>query len=230
MIECLEKTAKRQFEEGSLDQERTLRASNGTAVTLELINGAEQITVRSEAGQIIFEYQPETKKCYFSVPEGDLHFAAPAGNISLSAGRGIQLTCPGDIVIAGESKVSLRSGAVFHGDSSLVLDRQHARLQGGRVALNAEQGEFTMEKTLFRGNRLAAKIDHARVTLVDLEVVAETLRQKARDFFQNVEGLLQINSGRMRTFVQGLYNLKGERTYIKADKDMKLKGERIHLR
>ncbi len=230
MIQCLEKPDLLQYTEKDRPQERTLHASNGTSVSLLTENGNEKITMRSDTGQIIFEYQPETKKCYFAVPEGDLHFDAPAGNIFFSSGRDIQLKCPGDISVEGEGKIAMHSGKFSHGNSALILDRQQAHLQGSKVAIIAEQGEFAIANTSFRSRRLAAKIERARVTLDDMEIVAETIRQKAKNVIHNVENLLQINAGRMRTFVRGLYNLKGERTYLKADKDMKLKGEKIHLR
>jgi hypothetical protein len=230
MIQYLERSDLLKHTEKDPPQERTLHSSNGTSVSLLTENGIEKITVRSDTGQIIFEYQPETKKCHFTVPEGDLHFDAPAGNISFSSGRDIQLKCPGDIVVEGEGKISMHSGKVSYGNSALTLDQRQVHLQGSKVAITAEQGEFAIAKTSFRSRRFAAKIERARVTLDDLEIVAETIRQKAKNVVQNVENLLQINAGRMRTFVRGLYNLKGERTYLKADKDMKLKGEKIHLR
>lgn len=230
MIECMDKPNLLQHTGKDPLQEQILHASNGTSVSLLTENGIEKITMRSDAGQIIFEYQPETKKCCFTVPEGDLHFAVPTGNISFSSGCNIQLKCPGDIVVEGEGKIAMHSGKVFHGKSALVLDRQQVCLQGSKVAITAEQGEFAIAKTSFRSRRLAAKIERARVTLDDMEIVAETIRQKAKNVVQNVENLLQINAGRMRTFVRGLYNLKGERTYFKADKDIKLKGDKIHLR
>lgn len=204
--------------------------SNGTTVLFHNENGTEKIAVRSETGQIIFEYQPDTKKCQLTVPKGDLNFAAPLGNISFSSGHNIHMKCPGDISIEGEREVKINSGKLSHVHSSLTLGQQKAQLRGSNVAITAQKGDFAIAKALIRSRRLAAKIDRARINTDDIEIIATTIRQKAKDAVQNVENLLQVNAGRMRTFVRGLYNLKGERTYLKADKDMKLKGDKIHLR
>jgi hypothetical protein len=230
MLQCLEKPCIPQRDEGNPPHEKMLQTKNGTSVSLLTENGIEKITLRNDTGQIIFEYQPETKKCCFTVPEGDLHFNAPAGNISFSSGRDIKMKCPGDIMVEGEGKIAMHSGMLSPGNAALVIDRQQLHLQGCEVAIVAEEGKFAFARTFLRSRQFAAKIERGRATLDDLEIVVETIRQKAKNVFQNVENLLQINSGRMRTFVRGLYNLKGDRTYIKAEKDIKLKGDKIHLR
>ncbi len=230
MLQCLGKKDIRQSDKRESLPGEMFSTRNGTTVLLQTENGAEKIAVRSETGQIIFEYHPDTKKCQLTVPEGDLCFAAPQGNISFSAGHNIQLKCPGDITIEGEEKVRIHSGKRSLNSHALILDHQQAKLSGCKIAIAAQNGDFAIAKTTYRSRRLAAKIDRARIITDEIEIIAETMRQKAQNVVQNVENLLQVNAGRMRTFVRGLYNLKGERTYLKADKDMKLKGDKIHLR
>jgi len=230
MLQCLENKDIRQCDKKESQPGEMFSTSNGTTVLFHTENGTEKIAVRSETGQIIFEYHPDTKKCQLTVPEGDLCFGAPLGNISFSAGHNIHLKCPGDITIEGEEKVHIHSGRRSPNSPTLILDHQQAKLCGSKIAVAAQNGDFAIAKTTFRSRRLAAKIDRARINADDIEIVAETIRQKAKNVVQNVENLLQVNAGRMRTFVRGLYNLKGERTYLKADKDMKLKGDKIHLR
>lgn len=230
MLECIEEQGIPQHENRDPISEDILSTDNGTTVFLHRENGIEKISVRSDTGQIIFEYHPETKKCHLTVPEGDLSFAAPLGNISFAAGKNIHFKCPGDITIEGKKKIDIHSGNGSVSSAALILDHQKAQLRGDKVSIAAQHGDFAIAKTSIRSRRLAAKVDRARITMDDIEIVADTIRQKAQNVVQNVEQLLQINTGRMRTFVRGLYNLKGERTYIKADKDMKLKGDKIHLR
>lgn len=207
-----------------------LSSCNGTTVLLHTEDGVEKIAIRSETGQVIFEYQPETKKCWFTVPRGDLNFSAPEGSISFSAGKDIRLKCPGEIVIDADSTLHLRSGEQFQKESSLHLNGEGAGLRGENIAIIGQKGSVALDSTTIRGRRLAAKFERSRFVLDDLEVIAGTVRQKSRNVVQQVENLLQVNAGRVRTFVKGLYHLKGKRTYLKADNDMKLKADKIHLR
>lgn len=230
MLECLERESKASLEKLESTDRQTLNAADGTAVSIITEQGREKITVHSNKGEIIFEYQPETKKCHFYVPEGDLHFNAPAGSVSLSSGRDINLKCPGDIIMEGQNSVKLCAGISARSNAALILDQEQAKLKGSKIAMQAEEGDFTIRKTRIRSRSFAAKINQARATLDHFEILAETMQQKTKNFYQQVDNLLQINAGRMRTFVQGLFHLKGERTYLKSEKDMKLKGDKIHLR
>lgn len=230
MLECLEVEKKRTSDELDLSGKKALNAADGTVVSIITEEGREKITVHSDKGHIIFEYQPETRKCHLYVPEGDLHFNAPAGSVSISSGRDIKLKCPGNIVIEGQENVKLHAGKPSRANAALLLGQQQVKVSGSKVGVHAEQGDFAIVKARMRSRRLSAKVDRARVTLDNLEILAETMHQKSKNVYQSVENLLQINAGRMRTFVRGLFHLKGERTYLKANKDMKLKGDKIHLR
>ncbi len=229
MLECLEKEEITTNEIGS-DKRQSIKTTDGTIVSLFTKQGREKITIHSDMGHIIFEYQPDTKKCHFYVPEGDLHFNAPTGSVSIASGRDIQLKCPGDIIMQGQSNVKLRSGEPSRVNAALTLGQQEAKVSGAKVTIEAEQGDFSIIKARMRSRRLSAKIDRARFTLDNLEILAETMHQKANNLYQSAENLYQVNAGRMRMFIRGLFNLKGDRTYLKANKDMKLKGDKIHLR
>ena len=230
MLDLLEEEKRTVIDRHQLDYKQTLNAKDGTVVALITEEEGERITVSSNKGQIIFEYHPETKKCHLYVPEGDLHFNAPAGSVNISSGHDIKLQCPGDIVIEGENNVKLYSGTPSIKNAALNLGCQRVKLSGEKIEIQAGEGDFSIIKTRWRSRRLAAKIDRARFNFTYLDVLAETMRQSATNLFQNIEDLFQVNAGRMRMFVYGLFNLRGKRTYLKAEKDMKLKGEKIHLR
>lgn len=222
MLECIE--------EDPTEIAKKLTANNGTIASLHSDEHGEKISIHNKSGLIIVEYYPETQQCHIQAPQGDLFLNAPTGSISLSSGENINLKCPGDIVIEGDNKIELRSGILFPDNAHLSLKDNEAKLYGRKVAINAEQGDFSIVKSRLRTRSFAGKIDRARVSLSYLELLAETMHQKNKTFYQSVENLLQINAGKMRTLVRGLFNLKGKRTYLKADKDMKLKGDKIHLR
>jgi hypothetical protein len=211
--------------------EKTLTTNDGASVSVDNDHGAEEITVRNRRGKILFTYHPEKEKCTVCVPEGDLEFLSTSGNIDLLAGKNVRIKSKDGILMEGEKKISMHTnGSASLRQSALVLDESQARLTGHKVSMKAALGEFALARTILRSSRLSAKIDRARVCFDHLETLAGTINQKTQYMYQQVDRLLQINSGRMRTFIQSLFHLKAKRTYLKAEQDMKLKGEKIHLR
>ena len=62
-----------------------------------------------------------------------------------------------------------------------------------------------------------------------LETEAQTVVSKAANVYQTVEDLTQLQTGRMRTLVEGSCHLKARDAFLKAEQDFKVDGEQIHL-
>ena len=68
-----------------------------------------------------------------------------------------------------------------------------------------------------------------RLTARRMEAVIETMVSKARNVFQRVEELTQVQTGRLRTLVKGAFLVKARNASMKAEKDFKVDGQKIHL-
>jgi hypothetical protein len=60
-------------------------------------------------------------------------------------------------------------------------------------------------------------------------VIAKTLTEKVHSAFRWVKDLASLKAGRQRTQVEGASYERAERRIIKAKKDVRVNGERIHL-
>lgn len=96
------------------------------------------------------------------------------------------------------------------GDLELRADRGDVRIRAaGAVHVDAPVGV-----------RVAAEV---------IEATAVRAVVRARDLYQEVDDLVQTRAGRVRTLVRGAWHLFARRAIAKADDDVKLKGEKIHL-
>jgi lipopolysaccharide export system protein LptC len=62
-----------------------------------------------------------------------------------------------------------------------------------------------------------------------IETIATRILERAKNVYRNVEELQQTRANRVRTLVQGTYQLNSETSYIKSEKNVNIDGERIHL-
>lgn len=62
-----------------------------------------------------------------------------------------------------------------------------------------------------------------------LEVLADSVFERFVSATQWVKGTIHIRAGRIRTRVNASYDVKAERIVQKADRDVKIDGQKIHL-
>ena len=92
---------------------------------------------------------------------------------------------------------------------SIELDASHAiRLRAGLL-----EGTF---------HRVFQKVDV-------LETAAGRVVERARETYREVEELAQLRAGRVRQVAEKTYHVMGARTLFKARRDVKIKGDTIHL-
>ncbi len=179
---------------------RRVTSREGASARLVETDGGERIEVRDAEDRLIFDYRPDAGRAVLSMPAGDLALSAPNGNIDLVSGKAIRAR-------AGEA----------------------VALEGPKLRVAGERGEFLIGEATYRGRRLSATVETAKVVLDRLETVASRLVERAKNVYRHVENLNQIKAGRMRSLVQGAHHQKAGRMSIKADDDVKVDGRRIHL-
>lgn len=203
-----------------------------TGITVRIISSekSEQIEVVNEAGQLVCQYYPEIGKTVLSAPLGDVEVHSPSGNISFVAKKDIHLRSEGRILIEGDKAIHMKTGISSNElDTAVELDYHNLRFKGNRIGMMAEEGNFVISKTKFIGNQFIGKIGITKLMLNKFERAANMIVEKAKNVYRQVEGLQQTSVGRMKTLVKGICHIKGERTYIKSEKDVKINGKKIHL-
>lgn len=91
------------------------------------------------------------------------------------------------------------------------------RADAGAVKISARDGvEVTTEGAV----RFVAGV---------LETRAGRILESARNVYREVEELAQSRAGRMRLIAKETFHLLGRTTLLKAEEDVKVKGNKIHL-
>lgn len=129
---------------------------------------------------------------------------------------------------------------VVSGQGELLFEYD-ARRKTSRV--NIREGDLEINNPHGRidfhakgGIRLASRDEveiraHGRIFFIaeKLETLVDTVLEKAKNVYRFAEKLTQIKTGRMRTIVEGTSHLKTKKAFYKAEKDFKIKGDKIHL-
>ncbi len=132
----------------------------------------------------------------------------------------------------------------FPGDVRLAADAGTIRLAGHDVGLNAEgtlkaeagemvlqgvRGEAVFAEASFVAARFKGAIHAAEIVYGTLRSAARLMIMALRDSIRRVDGVDSVEAGRMRTRVAGSYGLKAGRATLRAEQDVCIDGEKIHL-
>lgn len=161
--------------------------------------GAEAIVVRDRAGKLLFEHDPVTGKSVIHAM-GDLEIRADHGSVSISARDAVKLRGEREVEVQTPSLVATATRA----DVTIVDGRLVAR----SIRTVAEETRHAVKR---------------------LTVEAERIVERSKDVYRDVEGLAQTRAGRMRQVVESTFHVLSQRTVLKAEEDLKLKGSKIHI-
>ncbi len=174
-------------------------ADGAKAVKTNTVNG-EIMQVFSKDGGIVFEYDTQTGRYRLHVPHGDLEVSTGTGDILFNAAKNIRFAAP----------------------ESVIFD-------SNGIGMNAQNGNFRIEKTAFTGTEFTGSIRKAKLMMERMESIAETVIDKAKNIYQTVEELMQTRTGRMRTLINTSWHCKSKKAFLKSEDDFKIKGEKIYL-
>ncbi|MCA8911489.1 MAG: DUF3540 domain-containing protein [Planctomycetes bacterium] len=125
------------------------------------------------------------------------------------------------------------------GDVVLLIAQEDAHYV---IGVLQTQGDFTMTFpanvnlrapkgaiNLHSGEGIDMHAPDVKVTGGKITLLAKTMTEKLGNAFRWVGDLVQVKAGRSRTLVDGASYERCERRVIKAKKDVRVNGNRIHL-
>jgi hypothetical protein len=175
------------------------------------------------------EHQPEADEpAQLSRRGDDLVLCAPKGRIVIEAAEGIEMRSELDMKMESKHSLHLRAGSDEEG-AGLDLNEAGwlatgAALVGvfGDAQLKARRAEIAAGLIEIGAERVKSKIGR-------LQVDARRLVERTQSTFRESEDLYQVRAGRVRWAAERTLHALGEWTLIKARKDVKVKGRKIHL-
>ena len=198
-----------------------VEARDGSRAALESTDTGEAIRVRDGRGRLLFEHRADEGRSIVHVPEGDLEIVVP-GSLRISAGAELALT--------GAQGVRLSSGDADASPPCAVhLTEGQASVTAPRLTIEADHADVRVDEARITARTLESAVDHVLQVVETLEVRAGRVIERAKETYREVEGLAQTRAGRLRLVAEETLHLLGRRAQIKAQEDLKLKGEKIYL-
>jgi hypothetical protein len=96
----------------------------------------------------------------------------------------------------------------------------------GTAEIAAPEGDLVLRAPRGKISLQAAEVE---CEAGRIELRAERIFERARDFYRDVEGLLQTRAERVRTLAHGTYQLFAKRVNVAAEEDAAVDGKRVLL-
>jgi hypothetical protein len=210
-------------------QTRHLALANGTYVEVSGDAEAEVLQVFSKTRQLVFEYDATRDVARLNLESGDLELCAENGNIVLDAARDIRMNAGTvDVTANHRVRVGVADGVGVE-PAGLFVTGKRVDLKSQFLGVQAQRGDLQVPEMQYVGRSLVARLGRVQLVAKRLETIAETVIEKAKNTYRSVDELVQLTAGRVRTLVDSTFHLKSKRVYLRAKKDVKIDGDRIHL-
>lgn len=166
----------------------------------------------------------------FAVEQGDMEFVTARGKTRFVAEGGVEMTSANPIEIRSRMGVVLsvlgRAGKHL---PRLTIGREKTELSNTEIQTAADLVSQHSKISRLEAERLEVESHTAQANAETLRLAVGTLHSRARNVYARVEALWQLAAGRTRMVVKGTSHHKAERLYSKAEKDVKVKADQIHL-
>lgn len=212
----------------SAQQEQELRAPDGSCVRIIQKDDVSVIQVFSPRGGLIVEYDCSCGKTRIG-GKGDIEISSAGGRLNLAAREEIALHSR-QVTVKGQSSVSLSAGQDPQTTGAQVhINEQQLGLKGEEINISGQRGIFHFGEYRLFVRKMITKALQIRIVADRMETTAVSVFSRARDWYQTATSLVQIKSGRLRLLSEKSYFQKSRSSVIKAEEDVKVKAEKIHL-
>jgi hypothetical protein len=206
-----------------------LETKAGARAILSQSASEEILQVHSPQGELVLEYHPASGKTRINLNSGDLEFVARNGSIAFHSAQDIRFGARAVNILSRHGTALGVKDARGNIRSSLALLPDGLTTHTQEINVTAERGKVALKHSLFTADTFRTEIGVLKLVARRLETFADTVVDRIKNVYRNVEELAQLQAGRLRTLVKGACHLKARDAFLKADENFKLDGERIDL-
>ena len=139
--------------------------------------------------------------------------------------RPIELAASRDLIGRGARGAEIRADEA----TALKLEPRKASLRTPRLEVTAQRSQLTTGVGRLIANHVQASAETLVTRVERYEMVAERLVERTQTALREVSDLLQTKSGRVRSFVHGVYAMYSGRTVMVSEQDTSIDGEKVLL-
>jgi len=209
--------------------EERLTTADGTYALIMKSNSEEKILINSKNGETIFEYDPAAAKSRINLQPGDIEFTAN-GNISFISEGNINFISKQFIEM--ESRHGIR---IFLKDvigkilSSVSLNHRKIKMSSPDFDIISQKAMIHIEDIKYIGNNFSAVIKKVKLVAGKVESITNEIISRAKNVYNDVDELIQLKAGRVRTLVKSTLHIRSKNSYLRSEEDFKVNAEKIHL-
>ncbi len=209
--------------------ETRLTTADGSYAFIKKNNSEEKILINSRDGETIFEYDSLSGKSRLNVRSGNLEFASN-GNISFFSEGNINFKSKQFIEMESSHgiRISLKDviGKIL---SSISLNPRKIKMNSPGLNIASQKAEIQIENSRFIGSNFSATLKNIKVAAGRVESITNDIISRAKNVYNDVEELIQVKAGRIRTLVKSTLHIKSKNSYLRSEEDFKVNAEKIHL-
>lgn len=129
-----------------------------------------------------------------------------------------------EVAVAGTTRVALSSH-----EASVALTAAGVAVHGPRTTVAGATAQVTVDDARVEAKVVTTVADRIRAVAGSVETRAASIVSRARTVMTEVEELAQTRGGILRFIAREGFHVRGRRAVVKADEDVKLKGQKIYL-
>ena len=206
-----------------------LQTADGAFAAIVRSEKGETLNVYSESNALLFEYDPMSKKARLFSESENVAFEAPGGDIEIAAAGSIRLKGH-HVEVSGTSGIDFSVGKMVETlKTALTLLPGKMDVSAQEIKISARRASLFLDEARNIFKSAFYKIGTVKLLADKMETTASTLVEKTKNTYRTMENLNQVKAGRMRVLVHKAFHLKSKSSVIKAEDDVKIKGEKIHL-
>jgi hypothetical protein len=149
---------------------------------------------------------------------------APGGEVIFTWSHGVATARAAELSIEATDVVKIAAPNV-----ELAAGDQTISLNERGLTVKLDEARVMAKDTIFAAERIETIAEKARHVVGVVEVRATRIVEHAKDVYREATGLSQTRAERIRTVAKGAFQLLANRATIKAEDDLSLMGEKIHL-
>ena len=207
----------------AVEPDAPLRAADG--VEARLGGGGRTLTVSDARGEVLFEHDATTGKSLVRSSAG-LQVRADGGDLDLVASDTVRIVAGRKVEIDAEHEASITTSG---GANRFSLGLDGTRLSTTALDVVSGIGKLALHEGTFAVDRLQTAVNKGRHFIGVAETRAGRIVERAKNVYREVAELEQTRAGRVRIIAREAYSVLADRATIKAEDDLTLLGEKIHL-
>jgi hypothetical protein len=139
-------------------------------------------------------------------------------------GTAAELTVDGDLAIRPTGRLQLAAQAGVH-----IASGEEVAVVAPRVAVRAEEGDFSIAKLRHLGAELFAEVAKLDLTAGTFHALVDRVTSRVKRSFRTVEELDQLKAHRIDHAAEESLSLHGRNAMLTAEELIKLDGDQVHI-